>query len=70
VEFIILAEAFKKMEETPKRLELTKLLVDLFEKTPQELISKMVYLIQGKLRPDFEGIFSFNCIVHNFEHVE
>ncbi len=44
------------MEETPKRLELTKLLVDLFEKTPQELISKIVYLIQGKLRPDFEGI--------------
>ena len=44
------------MEETSKRLELTKLLVDLFEKTPQELISKMVYLIQGKLRPDFEGI--------------
>ena len=44
------------MEETTKRLELTKLLVDLFEKTPQELISKIVYLIQGKLRPDFEGI--------------
>ena len=44
------------MEETSKRLELTKLLVDLFEKTPQELISKIVYLIQGKLRPDFEGI--------------
>ncbi len=56
MEFIILAEAFKKMEETSKRLELTKLLVDLFEKTPQELISKIVYLIQGKLRPDFEGI--------------
>ncbi len=44
------------MEETTKRIELTKLLVDLFEKTPQELISKIVYLIQGKLRPDFEGI--------------
>jgi len=56
VEFIILAEVFKKMEETSKRLELTKLLVDLFEKTPHELISKIVYLIQGKLRPDFEGI--------------
>jgi len=44
------------MEDTSKRLELTKLLVDLFEKTPHELISKIVYLIQGKLRPDFEGI--------------
>jgi len=56
VEFAILAETFKKMEDTSKRLELTKLLVDLFEKTPHELISKIVYLIQGKLRPDFEGI--------------
>jgi len=56
VEFAILAQTFKKMEETSKRLELTKLLVDLFEKTPYEIISKLVYLIQGKLRPDFEGI--------------
>ena len=30
--------------------------MDLFEKTPYEIISKLVYLIQGKLRPDFEGI--------------
>ena len=56
MEFAILAQTFKKMEETSKRLELTKLLVDLFEKTPYEIISKLVYLIQGKLRPDFEGI--------------
>ncbi len=56
MEFAILAQTFKKMEETSKRLELTKLLVDLFEKTPHEIISKLVYLIQGKLRPDFEGI--------------
>jgi DNA ligase 1 len=56
VEFAILADTFKKMEDTSKRLELTKLLVDLFENTPHELISKIVYLIQGKLRPDFEGI--------------
>ncbi len=44
------------MEGTTKRLELTRLLVELFQKTSSELISKMVYLIQGKLRPDFEGI--------------
>ena len=25
-------------------------------KPPQEVISKIVYLLQGKLRPDFEGI--------------
>ncbi len=56
MEFSILAESFNKMEATRKRLELTQFLVELFEKTPHDVISKIVYLIQGKLRPDFEGI--------------
>jgi DNA ligase-1 len=56
MEFSILADSFNKMESTRKRLELTQILVELFEKTPHEVISKIVYLIQGKLRPDFEGI--------------
>ena len=56
MEYSILAESFEKMESTRKRLELTQFLVELFEKTPHEVISKIVYLIQGKLRPDFEGI--------------
>ena len=44
------------MESTTKRLELTQYLVELFEKTPTEVISRIIYLLQGKLRPDFEGI--------------
>ncbi|PIW32625.1 MAG: ATP-dependent DNA ligase [Nitrosopumilales archaeon CG15_BIG_FIL_POST_REV_8_21_14_020_37_12] len=56
MEFSILADAFSKMEATKKRLELTQYLVELFEKTPQDVISKIVYLLQGKLRPDFEGV--------------
>ena len=56
MEFSILADYFYKMESTRKRLELTQFLVELFEKTPHKVISKIVYLIQGKLRPDFEGI--------------
>ena len=44
------------MELTRKRLELTQFLVELFEKTPHKVISKIVYLLQGKLRPDFEGV--------------
>ena len=44
------------MESTTKRLELTQHLVELFEKTPQEVVSIIVYLLQGKLRPDFEGV--------------
>ena len=56
MEFSVLADAFSKMESTTKRLELTQDLVELFEKTPQDVISRIVYLLQGKLRPDFEGI--------------
>jgi DNA ligase-1 len=54
--FSEIADTFEKMSSTTKRLELTKYLVELFQKTPSEIISKIVYLIQGKLRPDFEGI--------------
>jgi len=56
MEFSILANAFYKMESTRKRLELTQFLVELFEKTPDNIIAKIVYLLQGKLRPDFEGV--------------
>ncbi|MFB5616137.1 MAG: ATP-dependent DNA ligase [Nitrosopumilus sp.] len=56
MEFAILSESFNKMESTRKRLELTQFLVELFEKTPNDVISKIIYLIQGKLRPDFEGV--------------
>ncbi|MFM8659143.1 MAG: ATP-dependent DNA ligase [Candidatus Nitrosotenuis sp.] len=54
--FSEIADTFEKMSSTTKRLELTQYLVELFQKTPPEIISKIVYLIQGKLRPDFEGI--------------
>lgn len=54
--FSEIADTFEKMSATTKRLELTQHLVELFQKTPPEIISKIVYLIQGKLRPDFEGI--------------
>ncbi|MDA7495000.1 ATP-dependent DNA ligase [Nitrosopumilus sp.] len=56
MQYSILAEAFENMESTRKRLELTQHLVELFEKTPQDVISKITYLLQGKLRPDFEGV--------------
>jgi len=56
MKFSILAESLNKMESTTKRLELTQHLVELFEKTPREVVSIIVYLLQGKLRPDFEGV--------------
>jgi DNA ligase-1 len=54
--FSEIADTFEKMSATTKRLELTQYLVELFQRTPPEIISKIVYLIQGKLRPDFEGV--------------
>ncbi|MDH3385153.1 MAG: ATP-dependent DNA ligase [Nitrosopumilus sp.] len=56
MKFSILSDSLNKMESTSKRLELTQHLVELFENTPQDVISKIVYLLQGKIRPDFEGI--------------
>jgi len=56
MKFSIISDAFQKMEATSKRLELTDILVELLKEIPGDVISKAVYLIQGKLRPNFEGI--------------
>lgn len=56
MQFSLVSDVFEKMEATSKRLELTQHLVDLFKATPKDVISKVVYLIQGKIRPDFEGV--------------
>ena len=45
-----------QMEQTTSRLELTNHLVTFFKNTPPDLIDKIIYLIQGKIRPDYEGI--------------
>ena len=52
----MVAETFEKMETTASRLALTDHLVSLLKITPVDLIDKVVYLIQGKLYPDYEGI--------------
>ena len=53
MDFAIIAETFQKMEATTKRTELTSLLVELIKNTPNELIAKAVYLLQGILKPSF-----------------
>ncbi|MCW4027587.1 MAG: ATP-dependent DNA ligase, partial [Candidatus Bathyarchaeota archaeon] len=54
--YSIVADAYEKIENTTKRLEMTDHLVDLLKKTPKSLIDKIVYLTQGKLYPDFVGV--------------
>lgn len=51
-----LAEAFDRMTRTSSRTDLTAILVETLKKTPVELVSKVSYLMQGKLYPDFVGI--------------
>ncbi len=48
-------DVFEKMEATSKRLELTSLLADLLIKSDDD-VDKLVFLAQGKLAPDYEGI--------------
>src|SRR5919107_1015581 len=53
--FSELAEMFEKMEKTTSRLELTNHLVYVLKRTTSEIIDKIVYLIQGKLGPDYQS---------------
>ncbi|MFP3143425.1 MAG: ATP-dependent DNA ligase [Caldisphaera sp.] len=54
--FSKVAETFDNMEKITSRIALTQLLVNLIKDTPPEVIGKVVYLIQGKLGPDWKDI--------------
>jgi DNA ligase-1 len=56
LQFHEVADVFEKIERTTKRLEMTSLLVELIKRTPKDEISKVVYLLQGKLYADYVGI--------------
>ncbi|MCJ7699368.1 ATP-dependent DNA ligase, partial [Candidatus Bathyarchaeota archaeon] len=56
MQYVVIADAYEKIESTTKRLEMTDLLVALLKNTSRDVIDKVVYLTQGKLYPDFEGV--------------
>lgn len=56
MDFSVIVSTLEKMEETSSRLELTDHLVALFKNTPPNILDKVIYLIQGKIAPDYEGI--------------
>lgn len=56
MKYALLADTYEAVERTTKRLEMRDLLVDLFKKTPPEIIDKVVYLTLGELYPPFVGI--------------
>jgi DNA ligase 1 len=45
-----------KLEKTSSRLEITSILTDLFKKTSEDEIDKVVYLSLGVLAPNYEGV--------------
>jgi DNA ligase-1 len=57
LDYAVIADAYEKIEATTKRLEMTDLLVNMLkDPNTKPVIDKVVYLTQGKLYPDFEGI--------------
>lgn len=56
MEYAELARFFDRLEGTTKRLELTAILVELFEGLDPDEFGPVAYLLQGKVAPDWEGI--------------
>jgi len=56
VDYSIVAQAYEDMEKTRKRLELLEILSGLFKNTSSKVIERVIYLTQGKIKPDFYGI--------------
>tara|TARA_B100001750_G_scaffold30097_1_gene20402 strand:+ start:87 stop:1838 length:1752 start_codon:yes stop_codon:yes gene_type:complete len=56
VDYNIVAQAYENMEKTRKRLELLEILSSLLKKTPLNALEIVIYLTQGKIKPDFYGI--------------
>lgn len=54
--FRVIAEIFSSIEKVTSRTQLTVAMVKLFKQTPPPVIDKVVYLIQGKLGPDWKDI--------------
>jgi DNA ligase-1 len=51
-----LTDIYQRIEATTKRLEMIDHLIELFQKTPSEIMDKIIYLTQGKVQPDFIGL--------------
>src|SRR5690242_15352388 len=56
MKYSLVAGYFEKLEGTSGRLEMTATLSELFKKTPKTDLPILAYLMQGKLRPDYEGV--------------
>ena len=56
MKFSRLSTYLDRLEDTPSRLEITKILSELFEETSKDETPKVCYLILGTLAPNYEGV--------------
>jgi DNA ligase-1 len=56
MQFADLTAAYERLEGTPKRLEMRTILADLFRPLHPPELDRVLYLSQGMLRPEYEGV--------------
>src|SRR2546430_17241462 len=56
VEYLIVAEASRDLEQASGRLVLIERMAELVTQTPAELLPTVCYLCQGQIAPEFAGI--------------
>ena len=56
MDYSVVADAYAKLESISGRNEMTEVMAALLAVTPKGELRKLVYLTQGKLRPDYEGV--------------
>lgn len=56
MKFAKLSSYLEKLEKTSSRIEITKILSEVFKKSGKDEIDKVVYLLLGGLAPRYEGI--------------
>ncbi len=56
MKFADLVEVYERLEGTSKRLEMTQILQEFLHRVPSDIIQEVVYLTQGILRPEYEGL--------------
>jgi len=55
MEFLKLAQYFKKLEDTSSRIEMTKILSEFFRHSSKDEIGEICYLLQGRVAPLYEA---------------
>ena len=56
MKFRELAEAFERLEAEPKRLAMRKILAELVRPLKPPTLTEVLFLLQGMLRPEYEGV--------------